>query len=256
MYVSEKHNQLKHLNELRQILIKRHYPLNVINKGIEKAQSLSLIELRTPKVRTEENILPFIIDFCPNAPEIFTYARQNFNTMNRSERMKEVLENVKLIRSNRQGPSLRNILTRARFGANPNHGAFKCNLDPRCVCCKDIEETNTVHFPEVNETFHIRSNMTCVTKNLVYKMTCLGCNLSYIGETGDELKNRTSGHRSGIVNNNQLEVDIHIHRCTRHLQKKFTIIPFYKVNQDSILLRRAKESYFIARFKPELNRKP
>ena len=98
--------------------------------------------------------------------------------------------------------------------------------------------------------------MTCVSKNLIYKMTCLGCNLSYIGETGDELKNRTTGHRSGIINNNQLEVDMHIHSCTRHLLTKFKIIPFYKVKNDNILLRRAKESYFIALFKPELNRKP
>ena len=254
--VSEKHNQLKHLNELRQILIKRNYPINVINKGIEKAQNLSLLQLRTPKIRNEENVLPFIIDFCPNAPEVFTHVRRNFNTMNRSERMKEVLENVKLIRSNRQGPSLRNILTRAKFGTDQNHGAFKCNLDPRCMCCNDIQETNIVHFPEVSGTFHIRSFMTCVSKNLIYKLTCLGCNQSYIGETGDELKNRTNGHRSGISNDNQLEVDMHIHRCTQLLHKKFEVVPFYKVKEDSISLRRAKETYFIALFKPELNRKP
>ena len=254
--VSEKDNQMKHLNELRQILQKRNYPISVINKGIEKAQSLTLVELRTPKIRNEEDVLPFIIDFCPNAPDVFTDVRRNFSIMNRSERMREVLENVKLTRANRQGPSLRKILTRAKFGKDPNQGAFKCNLDPRCLCCHDIKETNIVHFPEVSGTFHIRSTMTCVSKNLIYKMTCLGCNLSYIGETGDELKNRTNGHRAGIMNENQLEVDIHIHRCTTNLQKKFEIIPFYKVKEDNILLRRAKESYFIALYKPELNRKP
>ena len=254
--VSEKDNQVKHLNELRQILIKRNYPINVINKGIEKAQKLTLTELRTPKIRNEEEVIPFIIDFCPNAPEVFTFVRQNFNTMNRSQRMKDVLENVKLIRSNRQGPSLRRILTRAKFGIDQNLGAFKCKLDARCMCCSDIKETNSVHFPEVNRTFYIKSTMTCVSKNLIYKLTCLGCNLSYIGETGDELKNRTNGHRSGIMNENKLEVDIHIYRCTRHLQKKFEVIPFYKVKEDSISLRKAKESHFIASFKPELNRKP
>ena len=254
--VSEKKNQSKHIDELRQILIKKNYPISVINKGIEKAQKLSLTELRTPKVNNEENILPFITDFCPNAPEVFTFIKRNFSTMNRSPRMKEVLENVKLIRSNRQGPSLRKILTRARFGADPNHGAFKCNLDPRCMCCKDIKETNTVYFPEVNGTFHIRSTMTCISKNLIYKLTCLGCNASYIGETGDELKNRTSGHRSGIMNDDKLEVDIHIHRCTRDLLKKFEVIPFYKIKEDNISLRKAKESYFISLFKPELNKKP
>ena len=75
--------------------------------------------------------------------------------------------------------------------------------------------------------------------NLIYKLTCLGCNLSYVGETGDELKNRTNGHRSGIMTEN-----------------KFEVIPFYKVKEDNISLRKAKESYFIASFKPELNRKP
>ena len=254
--VSEKDNQVKHLNELRQILLKRNYPINVINKGIENAQNLTLIELRTPRIRNEEEVLPFVIDFCPNAPEVFTFVRQNFKTMNRSRRMKDVLENVKLIRANRQGPSLRRILTRAKFGENQNLGAFKCKLDARCMCCSDIKETNIVKFPEVNGTFHIRSTMTCVSKNLIYKLTCLGCNLSYIGETGDELKNRTNGHRSGIMNENKLEVDIHINRCTRHLQKKFEVIPFYKVKEDNISLRKAKESYFIASFKPELNKKP
>ena len=77
-----------------------------------------------------------------------------------------------------------------------------------------------------------------------------------LGETGDELKNRTSGHRSGIMNDNKLEVDIHIHRCTRDLLKKFEVIPFYKIKEDNISLRKAKESYFISLFKPELNKKP
>ena len=58
------------------------------------------------------------------------------------------------------------------------------------------------------------------------------------------------------MNENKLEVDIHINRCTRHLIKKFEVIPFYKVKEDNISLRKAKESYFIASFKPELNRKP
>ena len=96
----------------------------------------------------------------------------------------------------------------------------------------------------------------CSIFQFITSFTNIWCNLSYIGETGDELKNRTNGHRSGISNDNQLEVDMHIHRCTRFLQKKFEVVPFYKVKEDSVSLRRAKETYFIALFKPELNRKP
>ena len=119
--------------------------------------------------------------------------------------MKEVLKDTTLIKSNRQGPNLRKLLTRAKFETEPQIGAFPCKL-PRCKCCPEIITTSQIDFAEVTEVFDIKTRMTCVSKNVLYKLTCLGCKQYYIGQTGDELKQRTNLHRWGIRENQSLEV--------------------------------------------------
>ena len=40
-----------------------------------------------------------------------------------------------------------------------------------------------------DQIFEIKDEMTCISKNMVYCITCAGCNKYYIGQTGDCLRN-------------------------------------------------------------------
>ena len=72
--------------------------------------------------------------------------------------------------------------------------------------------------------------MDCTTKNMIYCIKCNGCKKDYIGQTGDQLKNRTTVHRQQINNHEtrQISLSEHLDNCSKD-NNKFMVIPFYKV---------------------------
>jgi hypothetical protein len=44
-----------------------------------------------------------------------------------------------------------------------------------------------------------KTDTDCRTKNVIYCLSCPGCELKYVGETGQEIRKRLNGHRSNII---------------------------------------------------------
>ena len=93
--------------------------------------------------------------------------------------------------------------------------------------------------------------MNCVSKNIIYLMTCLGCKKIYIGETGICLNLRINLHRQQIEHKKYtiLNVSTHIQKCG----KSFSILPMFQLPNDCEYLRKKQEIYFINLLQPELN---
>ena len=83
----------------------------------------------------------------------------------------------------------------------------------------------------------------------------MGCVENYIGETKLRLLKRMTLHRQQNRESGYqiLPVSAHIARCTKGKEIKFTVFPFYKMSVEDDYDRRAKEQYFIEKFKPTLN---
>ena len=114
--VSYEERRKKRLLELEEFLERQNYPRNVILKGIEKATSLSVAELRSRKEKIEnEKALPLVITHNPNNPQVINKIKRDIQFLNNSEKMKSILENMKLIVSHRQPKNLKKQLTQARF---------------------------------------------------------------------------------------------------------------------------------------------
>ena len=100
--------------------------------------------------------------------------------------------------------------------------------------------------------------MNCSSQNLIYALICGNCKKTYIGETGDILRNRVRVHRQQIDNPHlmNLKVSHHISQCSKHVHKhdKFRIISIYKIKKDDTNLRKEKETHLINLLKPDLNR--
>ena len=77
----------------------------------------------------------------------------------------------------------------------------------------------------------------------------------YIGETSN-LRLRANLHKSHVNKKEGLFVSKHLSNCkgNENNNDSFKIMPFYKVEKDDEKHRKLKESYFINKFKPELNR--
>ena len=123
------------LNKLRENLSAQLYPLDLINKGISKAVNIPQSELRKPKQsKKDENIVPFISTYNPNNPKIFNNIKTAFETLKTNKI--PGFANLQLIKSLRQAPNLKRMLTSAAFSTKKAM-VQKCG-DSRCFCCENL----------------------------------------------------------------------------------------------------------------------
>ncbi len=251
--VSDSKLKTQRLNELKFHLAKQAYPKSVIECGIRKALNIPITDLRTVRQKEKENLFPYVSRFSPNDRDFFKVIKKSIGYLNGSKRMKRVMSNVKLIKSTRQPPNLKQLLTTDSCRNKGSYRVSKCG-NTRCLICQDNLITGSEFlFPNSNKPFKFNANMDCNTKNCVYVMKCMGCESFYIGES-ESFRHRVNLHRSHINNNTGLHVSHHIHDCAEGLPIKFKICPFYKVKSDSLQQRRAMEEHFLKLYKPQLNR--
>ena len=236
--------------ELRENLIKRDYPIKLVEGAIYKYKSLThksrIVE------QAEKEGIPIVHTFYPNDRTFFNI--QNFiPILNNSDRMREVLKNKKVLKSYRQGPNLKRLLTHSQL--NKINNVMKCN-DSRCGICKTIIEGTNFTFIESGKTITVNHNMSCSSGNVIYVLQCNGCNQNYIGETGDTLRHRSTVHRQHINHPDKapLYVSKHISNCSKGQKDKFRIMPIKKCFSDSAF-RKSMEDNLISHFKPSLNKR-
>jgi hypothetical protein len=173
-----------------------------------------------------------------------------------SKRLNNILKHTNIIMSKRQAPNLKKLLTRAKTSNTEMTQATvsKCN-NKRCGTCKHLHEGNSIKFQRNAKPFTVKKSMSCTSKNLIYTLICNGCDAKYIGQTND-LRKRVTVHRQQIKDESlrKLPVSKHIHTCAKNITPQFSIFPFYKMNSDDTQARLIKESHFIQKFNPTLNR--
>ncbi|MCG7874810.1 MAG: GIY-YIG nuclease family protein [Candidatus Thiodiazotropha endolucinida] len=250
--VSDLHILQIRLHELATILIDRKYPWSVIKEGISRALQIPRNTLLNTQKEVEENLTPFISTFNPKNREVFGILKTNMDIFSQDERMKNIMENTKIIKGKRQLPNLRRILINSEFRENKTQPCVsKCN-EPRCGLCKNIIEGSSLQLKQ--KTFHVREDMNCTVQNVLYVLVCNGCNEFYIGQTGDKLRNRKTVHEQQIrdPSTRQMPLSSHVDNCCK-TEPKFSMFPFYKFHKNDVSARLTKERYFIDVFKPNLN---
>ena len=239
--------------ELEEYLIKQKYPKTLIQAGIQKAKSLHRTNLLNEiNPRNNQDAIAYVSTYNPRNPEIFGELRRDIDILKRDSQMKSVLKNYKIIKSKRQPPNLKRLLTKAKFeemSSTPK--VYRCNR-PNCGLCKYLIKGDRFTF-KCGKTTKINQNTSCDAKNVIYTIICNGCNEEYIGET-KELRKRMTVHRQHIRDPNvrKLRVSGHIDQCTS-VEPKFRVFPIFRMNSDSIVSRRQKEKVLIKIFTPKLN---
>ena len=88
--------KMKHLENLKINLSKYQYPKQLTEFGINKALSIPLEELRTPKTISNDNSLPFITSYNPNVYEMID---KSVECLKRSK--VDGFENIRVIKNKR-----------------------------------------------------------------------------------------------------------------------------------------------------------
>ena len=182
-----------------------------------------------------------------------------------SPRMSEVMSGKKIVAARRQPPNLKSHLFRPRFDMSPSAtkgSVVACKNIPNrkptrgqpCRCCESLNECSSFRFYGSNEDFEIRWHFTCDTRNLLYVLTCSGCNKNYIGQTERTVRDRCGDYRRAISDERFHTQGVHKHiaQCG---SGSFKMTPFFKIKSsdrghNTIL---TYESNFIKKFKPHLN---
>ena len=246
--VSDEERRKKRLLELKEFLERQNYPRNAILKGIEKATSLSMVELRSPKEKIEnENALPLIITHNPNNPQVINKIKRDVQFLHNSEKMKSILKNRKLIISRPQPKNLKRQLTEARFISEkiPNT-VTKCG-ETRCGTCNLLITGNSIKLKN-NKVWQIKSAANCISRNIIYVVVCSKCESFYVSQT-EHLQKRVTLHNEQINHEEYrcLSVNKHSENCCGG---DFKIMPIYQCNNSNRLTR---ESKLITLLQPDLN---
>ena len=114
--------------------------------------------------------------------------------------MKHVLPEAPIC-GERNCRSLRDILMPSvlppPIEANP--GCHRCQRRKCVICEKHLAEVSTFMSCRTGESFNIRGNYTCDTKNIVYLISCKKCRgAQYVGQSQNSLRERFYLHRSHI----------------------------------------------------------
>ena len=246
----------KRLHELKNWLLKSGYKSEVILNCFKKFDNVTCKDLRN-KVNSgnDEDKIVFVQLHNPNNPQIFGKIKNIFNSLKDYEGVEGTFNNTSLIKAEKQPLNLGRLLQKSFFSTEdrPAQGVKKCKY-AKCDPCKYIPETTAVYFNGHNKPFIIKHNFDCNAKNVIYKISCMGCNEFYIGETVN-LKQRIYGHKHKLFSDDDdlQKIYDHISFCAKERSIPFTIVPFYQVKQESLTARLTIEEYFIKKYNPKLN---
>ena len=102
MTVENKNVRYIKLKKLRTILKTQKYPKMAVEKGIEKALAISQEQLRSEKLKNNDDILLFICTYNPNNPNVFPKVREIYGNLKTSKTLGKVFAKHKLIDCKRQ----------------------------------------------------------------------------------------------------------------------------------------------------------
>ncbi len=246
----------KRLEEMKTFFLQRGYPLPLINDGIAKAKSIPQDTLRSARPKQKLDTLPFVSTNNPRNPNLGQTVKSTLETLCNNNRMLKVLNNTKYIKCTRQPKNLKKMLTKAKFTSidrEYNTGSQKCQ-DKRCGTCPFLQECKIIKITSTGRTFKIQKPMTCKSRNVLYILTCQGCKEQYVGMTNDTLAARMRVHKQQIKTPKyrKLGVSKHLAECPTDSPIKFTVTPFFKLN-DTKTEGLIKENLFIEQFNPKLN---
>ena len=221
----------KNLEDLKDFLLARKYPANVIDRGIHNA----LLQGPAPQPKGNTRSIPLISTFysnydCRNISNVTSDLIRN----SKNKRIQDAFRDVKFIQSTKQPKNLLQLLSNSRFiTAETFHdqqkpkGIFHCDHGG-CKICKLYLQKCTSFLTSNGSTWDVKCYADCHSKNVLYFLICNVCNSeSYSGKT-DDMRGRTNDHISKIRKcNSTNKFDIHVYNCAK---KKKVVLqePFFK----------------------------
>ena len=92
------------------------------------------------------------------------------------------------------------------LNGNNKRLVHKCNSKHKFALCVNLKPSDSFHSSLIHRKYVNKSKnknintLNCSTSNCIYLITCSRCGFQYVGETVLYLRDRFSGHRTGMKN--------------------------------------------------------
>ena len=134
--VSDKSQQRDRLDQIKSFLRKHNYPETLIENGIDRAIKKGPIT-GGGKPKNKENVIPLVTTFNPCNTNVLPFIRGCEKVLQKSDRMKDILNKSSIINSKRQPKNLKRILTSSKFDYISSETKVSKGGDKRCKTCPD-----------------------------------------------------------------------------------------------------------------------
>ena len=194
---TEEHEKTKQLDNLKDLLLARDYPVGVVTAAIVRAAAIPRDIALQHKTKQHINTRPiFVVTYDPRLPNIPRVVNKHYRAMvAQDEYLKDVFPEPPMVAHRRQ-KNIREYLIRAKVAPKigriqrTKNGMRKCNKP--CKACPLIKETKLIKSDQFK--WEIRKDVNCGTPNSIYLLECSKCEQRYIGESKRPIRERISEH--------------------------------------------------------------
>ncbi|XP_063777417.1 uncharacterized protein LOC134927186 isoform X2 [Pseudophryne corroboree] len=112
----------------------------------------------------------------------------------------------------------------------------------KCSVCTYIESTTTFTSSSKNTEFPLTESLSCISKKVIYLITCKKCRQQYVGQTSNTMRRRFVDHLSRIKCNKDITVSKHFNLPEHSLHDVALVVIEHVANKKDLLQR---EQYWI-----------
>ena len=262
---SDANDFVKQLDVLKNTLLSRGYRNLFITEAFEKVKT---IERKDALKRTEKKDVQRIVlslPYDPRLPKISNILYRFWTVMIKNPRLKRIFPQAPMICWTRP-KNIREMLVKAKlpkFAVSRKSKrqvfGFKHCKRLSCNMCKFSPKfAKSITSSRTKETFKIKSDLSCESKNVIYCITCKkqdkNCKNKpqYIGQTSRRVFERFNEHKASVKPDSKKTVGSHF-SSNGHSVNDMEIVPLEYVTSNDPWIRMSREKYFINKFDPLLN---
>ena len=166
-------------------LINRGYNPNQVRQQFDKVRSIPREDLLAPTTKESNKMFPLVLDYNPNLPNIGKILHSYKHLIYDSPSLAKIFPKGSIIPSFRRPKNIQDILShphKINDSSSDERGCFKCK--GKCDLCRNfLVESDHFTSASSNRTYSITQHLHCISKNLIYLITCSKCNVQYVGST-------------------------------------------------------------------------
>ena len=227
----------------------RHYPPNVVKKGLDRARSVPRQSTLHTTNRPDNDRPVVVIPYHPHHLPIKRIILDNWSTLQDDPLIGETFSSTPLIAYKRL-TNLREDLVHSKLpkltphNPHPTPGTQQCTKTG-CKACPFLDQETHLQ-GSGNRHFTIKRTFNCQMHNLIYAIRCTLCGQLYIGETERTLETRFSEPlRHTRQNHINSPVGIHFNQ-PNHTTHHMRVSIIWKVKGD-VVDRKNLETWLIAK---------